>query len=92
MVQTFQQTNAKWENTKVVMSDKDLKERTVFKKEFPNATLHICLFHVLKSFRRKVITNKLSILPSERHHVFSKLACSKSELEYDEHYQALLKL
>ena len=43
MVQTFKCTNAKWDCTKVVMSDKNLKERTVFMKEFPNTTLHIIL-------------------------------------------------
>ena len=54
MVQTFKCTNPKWEYTKVVMSDKDFNERAVFKKEFPNAALHICLFHVQRNFRREV--------------------------------------
>lgn len=94
MIRTFKLTNPKWEYTKVVMSDKDFNERAVFKKEFPNAALHICLFHVLRSFRREVTTDKLSIRPGERDHVLeiiSKLAYSNSESEYDEHYQDLLK-
>ena len=77
MVQTFKCTNPKWECTKFVMSDKDFNERAVLKKEFPNASLHICLFHVLRSFRREVTTDKLSIHPGKRDHVFeiiSKLA------------------
>ena len=88
MVQIFKHTNPKWECTKVVMSDKDFNEMPVFKKEFPNASLRICLFHVLRSFRREVTTDKLSIHLGEKDQVLeiiSKLAYSKSESEYDEH-------
>ena len=76
------------------MSDKDFNKRAIFKKEFPNAALYICLFHVLRSFRREITTDKLSIHPDERDcvlEIISKLAYSKLESEYGEHYQALLK-
>ena len=95
MVQTFKHTNPKWECTKVVMSGKDFNKRVVFKKMFPNVALHICLFHVLKRFRREITTNILIIIHTgERDHVLEiifKLVYSKSESEYDESYQALLK-
>ena len=90
MVQTFKRTNPKWECTKVVMSDKDFNKGQYSRKIFQ----HICLFHVLRSFRREVTADKLSIHPGERDQVLemiSKLVYSKSESEYDEHYQALLK-
>ena len=76
------------------MSDKDFNDRAIFKKEFPNAALHICLFHVLRSFRREVTKDKLNIHPDERDvvlEIISKLEYLKSESEYDEHYQALLQ-
>lgn len=93
MVQSFKRANPRWTETKVVMSDKDFNERSVFRKEFPDAALHICLFHTLRSFRREITTEKMSIRPGERDHaleIITKLAYSKSESEYDEHYQDLL--
>ena len=94
MVQAFKSVNPMWVDTKVLMSDKDFNERNVFKKEFPQATLQICLFHTLKSFKREITTEKMSIQPGGRDHVLeiiTKLACSKSEAEYDQNYQDLLK-
>ena len=35
MVQSFKVANPRWTETKVVMSDKDFNERSVFRKEFP---------------------------------------------------------
>ena len=76
------------------MSDKDFTERVVFRKEFPQAALHICTFHTMRSFRREITTEKLSIRPGERDHVLeliTKLAYAKSESEYDSLYQDLLQ-
>ena len=73
---------------------KDFNERSVFQKEFPDAVLHLCLFHTLRSFRREVTCVKLGIRPGERDHaleLFTKLVYSKSENEYDENYQELLQ-
>lgn len=95
MVQAFKKHNPKWKETKVIMSDKDFNERAVFHREFPDAVLHLCLFHTLRSFRREVTCDKLGIRPGERDHVlelFTKLAYSKSEEEYDENYKDLLDL
>ena len=94
MVRAFKNINPQWEHTEVVISDEDFTERAVFQKEFPNAALHICLFHVLRTFRREVTTDKMSIRPGERDHVLeiiSNLAYSRSESEYDEYYQALIQ-
>ena len=93
MVQSFKRANPRWTETKVVMSDKDFNERSVFRKEFPEAVLHICLFHTLRSFRREITTDKMSIRPGERDHaleIITKLAYSKSENEYEEYYQDLV--
>lgn len=94
MVQGFKANNPRWTETKVMMSDKDFTERAVFRKEFPQAALHICLFHTMRSFRREVTTDKLSIRPGEKNHVLeiiTKLAYAKSESEYDGLYQDLLQ-
>ena len=94
MVQAFKCNNPSWERMKVVMSDKDFTERVVFRKEFPQAALHICLFHTMRSFHREVTTEKPSIRPGERDHVLeliTKLTYAKSESEYDSLYQDLLQ-
>ena len=51
LVQSFKVNNPQWKETKVIMTDKDLNSQAVFRQEFPTASLHICLFHVLRSFR-----------------------------------------
>ena len=64
----------------MVITDKDFTERVVFNEEFQEASLHICLFHALRSFRREVTCDKLGIRPGERDHslgVITKLAYSR---------------
>ena len=94
LVQTFKTNNPRWAETRVVMTDKDLTSRAVFQQEFPAASLHICLFHVLRSFRREITCEKLGLRSGEHDHaleLMTKLAYSKSESEYDDHYQSLLE-
>lgn len=92
MVQAFKSHNPHWSETTVVISDKDFTERSVFEKEFPDASLIICLFHTLRSMRREVTCDKLGLLPGERDHaleLLTKLAYSSSEEQYDNHYKDL---
>lgn len=56
--QKFKKHNAKWTEIKVIITDKDMVERIVFTDEISNAALHICLYHVLRTFRREVTTEK----------------------------------
>lgn len=89
MVQGFKVHNSGWLETKVIMSDKDFTERAVFQKEFPDASLIICLFHALRTMRREVTCDKLGILPGERDHaleLLTQLAYSMSSQQYDDNY------
>ena len=61
MVKTFKKYNPQWLSTKVMISDKDFNERAIFKKKFPDAALHLCLFHTLRSFKREITTEKLEL-------------------------------
>ena len=47
MVDIFKKHNTNCNKTRVVMADKDIKERDVVKKCFPEANVLICLFHTL---------------------------------------------
>ena len=91
MAQVLKTNNPSWSSTEVVITDKDFTERGVFRKEFPQAALLICLFHVLKAFRREITSGLHS---GERDHaleVITELTYAKSEAEYYEHYLALLE-
>ena len=92
MVQVFKTNNPKWSQTRVVVSDKDFTERTVFKKEFPSACLLICLFHTLRTLKREVSCEKLGLLPGERDHALELLTAivySSSPQQYEDNYKDL---
>ena len=61
MVHSFKKVNPQWKKTKVIMSDKYFNERAVFRKQFPEAALHICLFHTLRSLGREITKAGYSI-------------------------------
>lgn len=75
--------------TGVIITEKYFTKRMVFNEEFQHASLHICLFHALRSFRREVTCDKLGKRPGERDHsleTITKLVYLCSEDEYDDHY------
>ena len=91
-VELFKKHIPSWDETKVVMSDKDFTERDVFKACFPSASLSICLYHTLRSFRREIAFEKMGITSAERLRVLeilSSLAHSKTAGEYEEHLDEL---
>ena len=58
MVDLFKQHNSSWERVRVIMTDKDVTERSVFSAQIPSARLVICLFHTLRSFHHEVTLEK----------------------------------
>ena len=48
------------------MPDKDFVKREAFTKCFANASLLICLYHTLRSFRQEVTCEKMGIASAER--------------------------
>ena len=73
MLLIFKKHNEGWSRTLTVMSDKDFCERNTFIQEFPQATLLICLYHVLRTFRREITSDKMGITAAERLHVLDIL-------------------
>ena len=91
-VTIFKRFNPSWTETKVIMSDKDFTERDAFKNCFPDASLNICLFHTLGSFRREVTCEKLGITSAERLRcleLLSRLACAKSRKEFEDTWEEI---
>ena len=92
MVNLFKNHNPKWTEIKVVLTDKDMAERTVFSEEIPNSDLQICLFHVLRTFKREITTEKMGITGGQKTtvlEIIQNLAYSRSEAEYIDHYESL---
>ena len=88
MVQVFKTKNPCWENIEVEVTDKDMTERIVFKSEMPHIQLQLCLFHVLRTFKREITVEKYSITGREKDTILDKLQSitySSSE-DYDKHY------
>lgn len=86
MIDAFQQFNPSWISTKVIISDKDIAERTIFLAKFNGIPLQICLFHALRNFNREVTTTKRQITVQQREQVWDllmKMAYSRSSAEYD---------
>ena len=82
MIQTFKEHNPAWELVTVALTDKDMVERKTLTSEMPAISLLICLFHVLRTFKREITTEKMDITSAERTEVLEilqKLAYSSSE-------------
>ena len=65
-MESFKRHNPAWIKTTVIMSDKDFTEPQAFTKCFPNASLLICLYHTLRTFRREITIEKMGITSGER--------------------------
>lgn len=92
MMETFKKRNPAWSKVKVVMADKDMGERDVVKSALPSASILICLYHALRTFRREISTEKLGITSGQRMfslELLQKMAYASSEAEYLKLYQEL---
>jgi zinc finger SWIM domain-containing protein 3 len=86
VMESFKRHNEAWTKTNVIMSDKDFTERQVFAKCFPGASLLICLYHTLRTFRREVTVEKMGITSSERNRaleIIRNIVYSKSQDAYE---------
>ena len=66
MLSAFQRLNESWPKTCVIMTDKDMTERRTLSELFPDATLQLCLFHTLRSFKREFSMEKMGLCPGMR--------------------------
>ena len=92
LAEVFKKHNPTWDATKVIMTDKDMTERNVFSREFPQAVMHLCLFHTLKTFKREISRDKMDISAGQREHLLellTNMTYAKSESAYMEAYRSL---
>ena len=92
MALIFKNHNKDWVRTLTIMSDKDFMERNMLLQEFPGAKLLICLYHVLRTFRREITSNKMDITAAERSHVLDilqRMSYATNEEAYFSVYEEL---
>ena len=95
MLAAFKRLNDSWERTSVIMTDKDMTERSVLAEVFPDATLQLCLFHTLRSFKREFSMEKMGLRAGMRDNVLDILAGmahASSPTVFDEKYEMLKDL
>ena len=83
------------DNVRVIMADKDMVERDVMTEKLPQAALQICLFHVLRTFRREITCEKLGINAGQRQcvlDILQRMAYAVTADDYDVQYQQLKDL
>jgi len=66
MTNVFKKHNPRRNQVAMVMKHKDITERTVFGRAFPNATMHLCLFPVLRTFRWQIMCENFGITSGEQ--------------------------
>ncbi|KAG8171930.1 hypothetical protein JTE90_004910 [Oedothorax gibbosus] len=95
LVNSFKEKNDSWPKTRVVLTDKDLTERLIFKDLFPHSNLEICLFHTMRTFKREITPEKMGaskeLCDSIKEHL-SKLAYSQTEEAYMSVYNEFIKI
>ena len=77
---------------KCIMADKDMVERELIAEKIPSAALMICLFHMLRTFRREITVEKMNLNAAQRLtvlEIIAKLAYARDEDDYFKHYQQL---
>jgi len=85
----FKEHNPASVHTRVFITDKDMKDRTVIKSLFPESQMVICLFHILRTFNREITCDKLVITTNQRDmckQVFEELCYCKNEMKYTKIY------
>ncbi|XP_037269581.1 uncharacterized protein LOC119161287 [Rhipicephalus microplus] len=80
------------DRTLTVMTDREMVERGLLRDMFPNATEVICLYQVLRAFRRQMTAEKMGISREEKARVLEILQCmchAQDDNAYNELYQKL---
>lgn len=83
----FKMKNAAWNQVRTILTDKDMAEREAIRQMFPQASLLLCLFHVLRAMGHEVTTLKMHISEQQRGAslaLLQRLAYANSENEYSE--------
>jgi len=75
------------------MTDKDMAEREAIRQQFPDATLLLCIVHVMRAMSREISTSKMGIREEQRCQALKavqSIAYASSENQYNELHAQLI--
>ncbi|XP_065320616.1 uncharacterized protein LOC135928175 [Gordionus sp. m RMFG-2023] len=87
--------NNNLEDLEVIVADKDMADRHAFYDSFPGPSIHICIFHALRIFKREITVDKRNITSSEVKivlDILQKIVYSKTEDIYNDLHSKLIEL
>ena len=93
MLETFKKCNVTWQSTRIIMADKNIQERDVFKRCIPQAMILICLFHTLRSFQREITCEKTGITSGQQNlclELIQMMVFLISETDYNNIYKQFI--
>jgi len=70
MASTFKNYNPNWKDIKCIMVDKDFTKRNVFKEQFPDTQILICILHCLRFMSREITCEKMKINSGKKEKYF----------------------
>ena len=80
---------------RVIMADKDFNERYILKECFPTASVLICLFHTLRSFKRELSDKRFSLSESQNitlKELFQKMCYARNVKKYGNIFKTFCKV
>ena len=95
MIKIFKTWDPQWKDIEVVITDKDMVERSVMKSELPQIHLQICLYHVMRTFSHEVSIEKVGTTSGEKQTVLELLqniTYAIPHSDYDTQYNHILSV
>ncbi|XP_074596809.1 uncharacterized protein LOC141851903 [Brevipalpus obovatus] len=80
------------DQTKTIMADKDMGIRKAFQSTFPHTNIHICIFHVLQTFKREITCGKRNLKVEEKDEalkILRDMVYAETEDVYNSLYNSL---
>ena len=80
---------------RVIMADKDFNERYILKECFPTASVLICLFHTLRSFKRELSDKRFSLSESQNitlKELFQNMCYARNVKEYENTFKTFCQV
>lgn len=92
LFEIFADENENTSKIDVIMVDKHASNLATFGEMFPNAKIHLCVFHVQQIFSREITTKKRNISENDKKaalKIVNQMIYCKTESEYNDLYSQL---
>lgn len=89
MLQLFRENNANCEKTEIIMVDKGAANIASFNDVYPNAQIHLCVFHIQQIFQRQISVKDMNIDMNTKKNalnILTGMIYAKNQAEYDRLY------